>query len=283
MFSFIWRFKYLLSIVSLTLFVFCFKQLLNANIYFDSERIINELEAANVDINVLDDNNLVFFGMTFEDSLSYQDMLDVAAFHKSLKKSEYVKRVFSLVNDRQIINTGLFPISKKVLNVSDKESYIKSIKKIDANGNNFISSDAKKLLFLVENMSGLSKDDSRIFVKSLYETDLNENMTEVFVSGRLPSELYFENKVIQEFIILTLVSGFLCFLFLLFITKNLKLVVLTVFSVIASIVVSLGLSQVLFGGIELVMIITPAILFIVCLSDIMHLTNKQSNYLVSKL
>ena len=159
MFSFIWRFKYLLSIVSLILFAFCFKQLLNANIYFDSERIINELEAANVDINVLDDNNLVFFGLSFEDSLSYQDMLDVTAFHKSLKKSDYVKRVFSLVNDRQIINAGLFPISKKVLNVSDKESYTKSIKKIDANGNNFISSDGKKLLFLVENVSGLSKDD----------------------------------------------------------------------------------------------------------------------------
>lgn len=283
MFSFIWRFKYLLSIVSLILFAFCFKQLLNANIYFDSERIINELEAANVDVNVLDDNNLVFFGLSFEDSLSYPDMLDVTAFHKSLKKSDYVKRVFSLVNDRQIINTGLFPIYKKVLNVSDIESYIKSIKKIDANGNNFISSDGKKLLFLVENASGLSKDDSRIFINSLYETDLNENMTEVFVSGRSPSELYFEKKVIQEFIILTLVSGFLCFLFLLFITKNLKLVVLTVFSVIASIVVSLGLSQVLFGGIELVMIITPAILFIVCLSDIMHLTNKQSNVTSSKV
>ena len=54
------------------------------------------------------------------------------------------------------------------------------------------------------------------------------------------------------------------------------------FSVIASIVVSLGLSQILFGGIELVMIITPAILFIVCLSDIMHLTNKQSNVIFSK-
>ena len=283
MFSFIWRFKYLLSIVSLILFAFCFKQLLNANIYFDSERIINELEAANVDVNVLDDNNLVFFGLSFEDSLSYPDMLDVTAFHKSLKKSDYVKRVFSLVNDRQIINTGLFPIYKKVLNVSDIESYIKSIKKIDANGNNFISSDGKKLLFLVENASGLSKDDSRIFINSLYETDLNENMTEVFVSGRSPSELYFGKKVIQEFIILTLVSGFLCFLFLLFITKNLKLVVLTVFSVIASIVVSLGLSQVLFGGIELVMIITPAILFIVCLSDIMHLTNKQSNVTSSKV
>ena len=89
MFSLIWRFKYLLSIISIILFVFCFKQLLNANIYFDSERIINELGAANVDINVLDDNNLVFFGLSFEDSLSYQDMLDVTNLHKSLKRSRF--------------------------------------------------------------------------------------------------------------------------------------------------------------------------------------------------
>ena len=282
MYQYIWRYKYLLSVIILVVFSICLNQLLKANIFFDSERIIKELEAANVDVSVLDDNNLLFFGVSFEDSISYQDMLDVDTFHKSLKKSKYVKRVFSIINDRQIINTGLFPITKKVMRISDEESFKNSLKQIDERGNNFLSTDGKKLLFLIENESGLSKDDNRKFVNSLYSTDLNENMSSVNVSGRSPSELYFEKKVIQEFIILTIVSGLLCFLFLLFITKNLRLVILTVFSVIASIVVSLGLSQILFGGIELVMIITPAILFIVCLSDIMHLTNKQSKITVSK-
>lgn len=282
MYQYIWRYKYLLSVIILVVFSICLNQLLKANIFFDSERIIKELEAANVDVSVLDDNNLLFFGVSFEDSISYQDMLDVDTFHMSLKKSKYVKRVFSIINDRQIINTGLFPITKKVMRISDEESFKNSLKQIDERGNNFLSTDGKKLLFLIENESGLSKDDNRKFVNSLYSTDLNENMSSVNVSGRSPSELYFEKKVIQEFIILTIVSGLLCFLFLLFITKNLRLVILTVFSVIASIVVSLGLSQILFGGIELVMIITPAILFIVCLSDIMHLTNKQSKITVSK-
>lgn len=282
MYQYIWRYKYLLSVIILVVFSICLNQLLKANIFFDSERIIKDLEAANVDVSVLDDNNLLFFGVSFEDSISYQDMLDVDTFHKSLKKSKYVKRVFSIINDRQIINTGLFPITKKVMRISDEESFKNSLKQIDERGNNFLSTDGKKLLFLIENESGLSKDDNRKFVNSLYSTDLNENMSSVNVSGRSPSELYFEKKVIQEFIILTIVSGLLCFLFLLFITKNLRLVILTVFSVIASIVVSLGLSQILFGGIELVMIITPAILFIVCLSDIMHLTNKQSKITVSK-
>ena len=48
--SFIWRTKYLLSFFCLILFGFCFKQLLNSNIYFDSERIINEL---NLTIKIL--------------------------------------------------------------------------------------------------------------------------------------------------------------------------------------------------------------------------------------
>ena len=282
MYKYIWRYKYLLSVISLVVFSVCLNQLMKANIFFDSERIIKELEAANVDVSVLDDNNLLFFGLSFEDSLSYQDMMDVNAFHKSLKKSEYVKRVFSIINDRQMVNTGLFPITKKVMKLSDEESFTSSIKLIKEGGNNFLSTDGKKLLFLIENESGLNKEDNRSFVNSLYSTDLNKNMSGVFVSGRSPSELYFEKKVIQEFVILTIVSGFLCFLFLLFITKNLKLVILTVFSVITSIVVSLGLSQIFFGGIELVMIITPAILFIVCLSDIMHLTNKQSKITTSK-
>lgn len=275
MYNFFWRFKYYLFAFILVVFGYCLYQLTDAKIYFDSERIINELEATNIDINVLDDNNLVFFGLSFSDSLSYNDMLELNAFHKTLKKSKYVKRVFSLINDRELINTGLFPISKRKLNLSNDSLFTLSKEKILQNQNNFISKDGRNFLFLIENESGLSKSDNRLFIDSLYATELTDKMSGVYISGRSPSELYFAKKVIQEFIILTLISGVLCFLFLLYITQNIRLVSLTVFSVIASIVITLGISQTIFGGIELVMIITPAILFIVCLSDIMHLTNKQ--------
>ena len=250
-------------------------QLTDAKIYFDSERIINELEATNIDINVLDDNNLVFFGVSFSDNLNYQEMLEVKAFHKELKSSKYVKRVFSVINDRELINMGLFPISTRKLNLKNDSLYTLTKRNILQSQNNFISQDGRKFLFLIENESAMSKSDNQVFIDSLYATMLTDKMAEVYISGRSPSELYFSKKVIQEFIILTIISGFLCFLFLLFITQNIKLVSLTVFSVIASIVITLGISQTIFGGIELVMIITPAILFIVCLSDIMHLTNKQ--------
>ena len=166
MYKYIWRYKYLLSVISLVVFSVCLNQLMKANIFFDSERIIKELEAANVDVSVLDDNNLLFFGLSFKDSLSFKDMTDVNAFHKSLKKSKYVKRVFSIINDRQMVNTGLFPITKKVMKLSDEESFTNSITLIKERGNNFLSTAGKKLLFLIENESGLSKEDNRSFVNS---------------------------------------------------------------------------------------------------------------------
>ena len=91
-------------------------------------------------------------------------------------------------------------------------------KKIGQSQNNFISQDGRKLLFLIENESAMSKSDNQVFIDSLNATMLTDKMAEAYISGRSPSELYFSKKVIQEFIILTVISGLLCFLFLLFIT-----------------------------------------------------------------
>lgn len=273
-FKFIWKFKYQLGFLCLILFGFSLYQLFNATIYFDSERIIKELEASNVDLKIVDDNNLIFLGVTFEDSLNYQDFKDINKFHDDLKKTDYVNRLFSIINDKKIINMGLFPMTKKTINLSSNEAYQNSLKYLKE-PNNFITSDTKNLLFLIEASSSLTREETKEFIDLLYATKINENSGDISIAGRAPSELYFEKKVIREFIVITLISSILCFLFLLLITQNLRLVLFTVFSVVASIVVTLATSQVVFGGIELVMIITPAILFIVCISDIMHLTNKQ--------
>jgi predicted RND superfamily exporter protein len=277
LFKFIWNFKYQLGIFCLVLFGFSLYQLFNANIYFDSERIINELEANNFDLKIVDDNNLIFLGVTFDDSLTYQDFRDINTFHDELKNSDYVNRLFSIINDKKIINMGLFPMVKKTMNLQTEDTYHQSLQYISKQANNFITQDTRNLLFLIEASPSLSNQETKDFINILYATKINEKSGAVSVAGRAPSELYFEKKVIREFIIITLISSILCFLFLFLITQNMRLVLLTVFSVIASIVVTLGISQTIFGGIELVMIITPAILFIVCISDIMHLTNKQKN------
>ena len=275
MYTLLWRHKYWLIALTILTFIYCGYRLSNATIFFDSERIINDLEINDDAFKLVDDNNLVFVGMSFNKPLSFEDMQKVNEFHNDLKKSHLVKRVFGIINDRRLINTGLFPVAKKIINLDSPQDYVQSVSMLETNPSNFVSDDLKKLLFLVEKEPETTKQENELLVEFLYNAQLNDNLEDVYVSGRLPSELYFSKKVIKEFILLTLISGSLCFLFLMLITRNLALVSFTVLSVIASIVITLGVSQIVFGGIELVMIVTPAILFIVCLSDIMHLTNKQ--------
>ena len=276
LYRFIWRFKYQLSIICCLLFSFGLYQLSNVNIYFDSERIINELEADNLDIKIVDDNNLIFLGLSFNEIPSYKDFIAIKEFDQELRKSSFVNRLFSIINDKKVIETGLFPIVMKTLDLDSKQSLEKSLATIRNDRNNFITSDARNFMFLIEASSNLSRNQHLEFIQKLYDTNINSKNLTISVAGRTPSELYFQKEVVSEFITITVISSFLCFILLFCITQNLKLVLLTVFSVVASIVISLGLSQLIFGGIELVMIITPAILFIVCISDIMHLTNKQS-------
>ena len=282
-YNFIWKFKYHLALIILCVFLYSIFKLSNAQIYFDSERIINELKTEIDSPQLIDDNNLIFLGFELYDSLNtIEDYKIIDSFHNKLKRSPNTKRVFSIINDRKIIESGLIPIFKKTLNLKSKNSLSESLNEIKSKKNNFITKDLKNIFFLIESEKSIEKEELKNFINSLYNLKIHPKQKDVYIAGRSPSEIYFQKKVINEFLIITAISATLCFIFLFLISQNLKLVLLTVLSVIICIVVTLGLSQLIFGGIELIMIITPAILFIVCISDIMHFTNKQKKVIKDK-
>ena len=72
---------------------------------------------------------------------------------------------------------------------------------------------------------------------------------------------------------MTLFSSIFCAIVLWFFVRNIMFVVINLVCVIFSISITFSISQLLYGGIELVMILMPAIIFIVCISDFLHLTN----------
>ena len=86
-----------------------------------------------------------------------------------------------------------------------------------------------------------------------------------------------QKKVIQELLIFTLLTLFLCILLLWYFTKNIYVVFLNLVSILISIFFTFSLSNILYDGIELVMIIIPAVIFIITISDFMHLQNISRN------
>ena len=95
------------------------------------------------------------------------------------------------------------------------------------------------------------------------------------ITGQQKSEIYMKIAVVKEVLIFVLISSLLCSFILWYFQRSFKLVLVSLISNFISITLSFSLSVFLFGGIELVMIIIPAIIFIITISDFMHLLNTN--------
>ena len=273
--NFIWNHKIKIFIGIIILFLFSLFSIANTKIFFDTERIINEISNEDELSKLIDDENLIFFGISTKYALNYKDFQELKNIHDTIRRLKSVKTVNSIINERKIISSGLFPITSKVLNLKDLDSFNQTINTKKFIESSFLDSTKTKFFFLIEAENNLSVESRNLLINKLYDFELTDLSTELFISGRIPSEVYFQKKVIREFIILTTISAIFCFILLYFLTTNLRLILLTISSVIISIIVTLSLSTILFNGLEMIMIISPAILFIVCISDAMHYTSNQ--------
>ena len=110
------------------------------------------------------------------------------------------------------------------------------------------------------------------------EKEFSGNNIKVYVTGQIKSEVYMQDNVTKELLLFIILSSILCSLVLYFFLGNIKLVLINFISVSISLILSFSLSNMLFGGIELVMILIPAIVFIITISDFMHLLNSDKLY-----
>ena len=269
----IWKYKNKFLFLFVTLFILSTIKLNNINVFFESERIIEELAGSDFletnSINKINDQNILLLGVALKEKVTFEEALKFKTIQTRLKASKNITRVFSFINEKQVFETGLIPLVKTKLDVSSESKFQQTLDR----ESRFIGDSLRNILFLVETVD-LDKTDTHNLIMQITSLFEDENH-DIYLAGRAASEAYFQKHVLLEFIILSLISCFICLLTLYFFTKNYKIVFACFFIVIASIVISLGLSQVLFGGIELFMIISPAIIFIVAVSDIMHLINNQ--------
>ena len=269
----IWKYKNKFLFLFVTIFILSTIKLNNINVFFESERIIEEL--ANSDfletnsINKINDQNILLLGVALKEKVKFDEALKFKSIQAVLRESKNINRVFSFINEKQVFETGFIPLVKTKLDLSSETRFQQTLDR----ESRFIGDSLRNILFLIETVD-LDKTATKNLITHITSLFVAENH-DIYLAGRSASEAYFQKHVLLEFIILSLISCFICLLTLYFFTRNYKIVLACFFIVITSIVISLGLSQVLFGGIELFMIISPAIIFIVAVSDIMHLINNQ--------
>ena len=284
MIKFVWQHKYTLLFFIIICFGFSIFKLKDPTIFYDSERILQFADDIEIEKDEnINSSNLFLVGVEYEKSVQFENIIKLQAVHYNLIDDKNIALTQSVFNDISLININFFlPFiaNNKIKNKEDFNVFIDKIKKKESL---FISNDQRKLFFIIELKSDLGEDFNKNFISNL-EKNFNElGASAVYITGQVKAELYIKDKVIKELIYITFFSAFLCCLVLWFFSRNLKFVCVVITSVLFSISISFMISQVLFEGIELVMIIMPAILFIVCISDFMHLVNDNGDTKKSKL
>lgn len=279
MIRFFWQYRYynlFIIFISLVLSVFSLK---NLKVFFESERII---ELSNVEKDIidksLDDKNLILVGLEFTDSLSYESLVLIKSQLKLLDHNKNIQTHQSVFNEKEIIYSSFVPITISLLDISSKKKYLQSVEKIKKFNSNFITQDFKNLLFVIKCKDLNSENDKEDLLKFLESHFAKYNSKNIFSTGQIKSEIYMQENVVNEMIYFTISSFILCSLILWFYVRNIYLVSINIISIVLSILFSFNLSNFLFGGIELVMIIIPAVIFIITISDYMHLLNSNQKF-----
>ncbi len=257
--------------------IYCVLNFNAVKVYFDSERII---ELANVEKDVIeksiDDSNLLLIGLELKDSLSYKKVLEIDKILNNLYKNRYIRSIRSIYNEQFVINESI-PIAIKLLDFDNQLDFENSLKTIARYKSDFISSDFKSLIFIIK-CQNLESEKSKVELLDFLDNQFSVlSLENINITGQIKSEIYMKKNIIKELILFISLSSIICCLVLFYFLRNFKLVSICLVSIIFAIIFSFSLSNFLFGGIELVMIIIPAIIFIINISDYMHLLNIQTD------
>lgn len=284
MIKFVWKHKYRLLSLIILCFIFSIYTLKNPKIFYDSERILKYAEDLEIEKKEIDDpSNLFLVGVEYYEKVQFEDLIKLQSIHYDLYEDENITSSQSVFNDISLHGLNFFFPFGNNLKIENKKDFNDFIKKINSKESLFISKDQKKFFYIIILKSGLGEDFNKKFIKNLEYKFNTLEAPSIYITSQVKGEIYIKEKVIKELLYITFISAFLCSLILWIFSRNIKFVSIVIISVLFSITISLMISQILFGGIELVMIIMPAILFIVCISDFMHLVNDNGETKKSKL
>ena len=274
----LWKYKYIFLSLILVILIVSLKNISGLKIFYESERII-ELSNESQDIidKSLDDKNLILLAVEFKDSVRYQDFLDLSNISLKISKDQNTKSVRSIFNERVLIKSSVIPLRIKIFNIDNYDEYKSSLLKIKKYGSKFATDDLHSFLFIIKSKNLDSEEEKRHYLNKL-EKEFSRDNIKVYITGQIKSEIYMQDNVTRELLLFIILSSILCSLVLYFFLGNIKLVLINFISVSISLIFSFSLSNKLFGGIELVMILIPAIVFIITISDFMHLLNSDKLY-----
>lgn len=195
---------------------------------------------------------------------------------KSIKQLEHVTEVVSLteLKNELITPAGIYGVPFIHLNSPEKYTTDSSlITNYPELVNNLISRDAQHLSMMLWVDGVDSKDKNDRLIESIDSLLVNSGLKTHF-SGRFKAEHIYVNRMQVELVFFIMCSMVLIVLFLYFTYRSFLGIIIPLFVIMLAVIWSLGTMAVFNKPIDIMTVLLPTIMFVVGMSDVIHLISK---------
>jgi len=226
------------------------------------------------------DNDFIIIGLENEKGIFEELFLrEVDGLTKELKNLPYVSQVVSLTNSKEFVREPLIGqlFEKPILHFEEPERYEQDSIMLYSSSDyvgSLISKDAKSTILWIKHDDYLSKLKSDTIALALEDMMSKYSFDKSFLMGRTTGQKIYVNMMQDEMVIFMSLSFLLILVFLFIAFRSFWGVWIPVVVVTLAIVWNLAVIKLLGHQIELLLTILPTIIFVVGMSDVIHIVSR---------
>ena len=222
------------------------------------------------------DNDFVLVGLVNRSGAFAAEFLaNVEFLTKELAQLPYVTSVLSPTNAsirvREPLTGAVF--ERPLVKGNRSTDSLKVLSDPSSIGNLF-SADTTAISILIMTEEFLSKDKCDELAKALEQTLSSYEFDGVHISGRAIGQVVFIDKIQKEFILFMSVALFFVIILLFVMFKSLRGIILPMCTVLLAVVWSIGIMNLSGRGISILLNMLPPVIFVVGMSDAVHLYSR---------
>lgn len=223
------------------------------------------------------DNTFLLVSAKNEPSIYRKDfLLKYDSLTKDLEHVKHVKEVISLTKLKNELITPTGILSVPFIHIDTPAKYATDsslISQYPEIVDNLISKDAKHVSVMIWVDSIVSKDENDVLIGGI-DSLLSKYNFESHFSGRFKAEHIYVNRMQIELGFFILCSMVLIVLFLFLTYRSLLGIIIPLFVILLSVIWSLGTMAIFHKPIDIMTVLLPTIMFIVGMSDVIHIISK---------
>ena len=203
-------------------------------------------------------------------------------FTNELKKLNHIEEVISPTHIKQPIFNAFGFIEVPLLHINDSSKYASDklrIQKSEEYMGTLFSKDLSSICIVVHNSQIIGKAASDQLLSNIENLFAKYNFDEVHFAGKIRGQKTYLTKMKKELILFLSISVFLIIIFLSISFRSILGVIVPISTVLIAIICVLGVMQFFGKSLDVMTTLLPTILFVVGMSDAVHILNKYTEEL----